>query len=126
MNVGFNIPIHKNSRQYIIDTLGSYEAVDSMKLIENPIIHMYAKEDTLDLETGELNGYTDSLFSEYHFYDTKAMKVFRSKRFHDAIYFDSDVHVSNVKLFKDGSTLVQLSNGLYEISNGQAVHIYRK
>lgn len=126
MKVGFSIPIHQDSKQYIAKTLGSYEEVDSMSIIENPIIHMYAKEDTLDLETGELNGYIDSLFSEYHFYDTKAMKVFKSKRFHDAMYFESDVHVSNVKVFKDGSTLIQLSWGTYEISNGQAVHIYKK
>lgn len=126
MNVGFSIPIHQESQQYIVKTFGWYEEVESMPLIENPIIHMYAKEDTLDLETGELNGDADSLFSEYHFYDTKASKVFKSKRIHDAMYFDTDVHVSNVKLFKDGSTLVQLSNGMYEISNGQAVHIYKK
>jgi hypothetical protein len=123
--VGFKIPIHKDGELYIQEIKDSYEEVTSMNQIENPIIHMYAKEDTRDLNNGELYGYIDSLFCEYHFYDTKNNKVFKSKRNHDALYFDSEVQVFNVKVFKDGSTLIQLRSGKYEISSGTAVHIYK-
>ncbi|WP_080845661.1 hypothetical protein [Cytobacillus gottheilii] len=126
MNVGFSIPIHADSKKYIDETLGSYEEVKSIQTISNPIIHMYAKRDTLDLNTGELYGYTDALFSEHHVYDTKLSKVYKSKGLHDAIYFGYGAEVSNVKVFKDGSTLVHLRNGEYEMSFGTAVHVYKK
>lgn len=125
MSVGFSVPIHQNSEAYLADVFEQYEEVEFMGEIENPIIHIYAKKDTYEIETGELNGYIDSLFCEYHFYDTKNMKCYKSNRNHDAIYFDNNIRVSNVKVFKDGSTLVQCY-GKYDISYGTAIHLYSK
>lgn len=113
MNVGFSIPIHEESKQYIEETLSRYTEVYEMKHIENPIIHMYAKEDTLN-EDGELNGYNDSLFFECHLYDTKKMEVYKTGN-KDSLWFGEGVQPSNVKLFKDGSTLVHLRNGKYKV-----------
>lgn len=123
MNVGFSVPIHQQGEEYIKETLSLYKEVDRMHEIENPIIHMYAVEDTHDPNTGELRGYSDSLFCEYHYYDTKNMEVFKT-RMHDALFL-SEAPVSNIKVFKDGSTLVQFVNGKYEISFGTAVSLYR-
>jgi hypothetical protein len=123
MNVGFNIPIHRDSEEYIRETFSQYEEVDRMREIENPIIHMYAIEDTRDLETGDLNGYSDSMFCEYRYYDTKKMKFFKTRK-HDALYL-TDIPVSNIKIFKDGSTLIHLRYGKYEIGFGTAVHLYK-
>lgn len=122
MNVGFCIPIHTESQDYIKQALDQYEEVKSMDEIEDPIIHMYAKEDTRDVATGDLNGFTDSLFCEYHYYDTKNLKVYRSGK-HDAMFFGDGVQLSNVKLFKDGSTLIHLRKGKYSLLKGTAVHI---
>lgn len=122
MNVGFCIPIHKDSQEYIEETFCQYEEIKPMDEIEDPIIHMYAKEDTRDVVTGDLNGYTDSLFCEYHYYDTKNMKVYKSSM-HDALFIGDGVQLSNIKVFKDGSTLIHLRKGKYSLLKGTAVHI---
>ncbi|NBI30999.1 hypothetical protein [Chengkuizengella marina] len=121
MEVGFNISIHKYSEDYIKKTLSQYKEVDSMIVIEHPIIHMYAKKDTYD-ECGELNGYVDSLFCEYHFYDLTKLQLFKSRRFHDGLWFGEGVKPTNVRLFKDGSTLIQL-RGKFGIMIGTSVHL---
>lgn len=123
MNVGFSIPIHKYGEEYIKETLSQYKEVERMREIENPIIHMYAVEDTHDPNTGELRGYNDSLFCEYHYYDTKNMTVFKTQM-HDGL-FVGDVPISNIKVFKDGSTLVHIKNGKYQIQTGTAVFLYK-
>ncbi|WJV20793.1 hypothetical protein QU593_10285 [Rossellomorea marisflavi] len=124
MNVGFSIPIHQNGVDYVRETFDRYEETTELYNIKDPIIHMYAKEDTADLTSGELRGYSDALFCEYYVYDIYNSKVIKMKGYHDALFFGEDVSVSNVKVFKDGSTLIQLQKGTYEFMSGTAVHVY--
>lgn len=122
MNVGFSIPIHQESEKYIKETLSQYTEINKrIDFIDDPIIHIYAIKDTRDLGTGELNGYSDSLFCEYHFYDLKNETVYKSRQ-HDGLWFGEGVSPSNVKIFKDGSTLVQL-RGRYDVMIGTSVHL---
>ena len=71
------------------------------------VLHMYAEQDTVDLQTGEADGFADSLFFRLDIYDLfRKLKytVFRK----DQIYL-TDIGSRNgvcVRLFKDGSTII--------------------
>lgn len=115
------VALHQNSVNYAKETFEQYTEVDSMRYVENPIIHMYPKEDTYE-ENGELNGYIDALFFEAHIYDTKNMTVWKSKKLHDGIMPYADLNVSQIKVFKDLSTMIVL-HGKYQISRSTAMSI---
>lgn len=125
MIVKTEIEIHKNSIDYVKRTFEQYEVVDKLnKILVDPIIHMYPKEDTFDSE-GNLNGYTDALFFEADIYDVERMVVCKGKRLHDGILaFGSNISFSQLKIFKDLSTMIVL-NGSYTIGvSHQAIDIY--
>jgi hypothetical protein len=121
MEVGFKIPIHEESQEYLQRVFNDYEEVDRLFELNDPIIHIYPKQDTYN-ENGELNGYIDSLFAEYHFYDTVSKTVYKSKRLHDGLWFGRDVNPRYIRIFKDGSTLLAFK-GRYEFDLGQSVWI---
>ncbi len=106
MTINNEIKLHPESVDYIEKTLNQYSETDELKIINNPIVHIYAKEDTRDVETGGLNGHTDALFSEFHIYDPKEMTIYKTKGQHDSIMFYNGATPEMVKIFKDGSTLL--------------------
>jgi hypothetical protein len=109
------IEIHEKSVEYIRETLSNYTEVYELdKNIKNPIIHMYPVEDTID-EEGNLNGYIDALFFRIHIYDPEKGTVYKGNKLHDGIVPFENLHISQIKIFKDLSTLICL-NGIYNIS----------
>lgn len=115
------IKLHEDSKQYIIETFEQYTEnffTDGM-IIDRPIIHMYAKEDTRD-EDGNLNGYNDSLFCEVHIFDPVNRKKYVTGR-HDGVNL-FNANMRNVKVFKDGSTMLT-TFGRHMIENLQALEI---
>jgi hypothetical protein len=115
------IELHQKSVEYIKETLGQYTEVDSLDTVENPIIHIYPIKDTYDKD-GELDGYIDALFFEAHIYDTKNMKVCKSKKLHDGIMPFADLFIPQIKVFKDLSTMIVL-HGKYNIGRYTAMSI---
>lgn len=122
MNVGFSIPIHEEGQKYLNEVFTNYTEVKEMGKVCNPIIHMYAKRDTFE-EDGSLNGYIDSLFCDCYIYDTKKMEVYK-KSYSDSVYFGKDAEVSNMRVFKDGSSMVMLY-GDYDVSYGTSIYLYK-
>ena len=116
------IELHSDSVEYmkILDTYKEVE--DVPEYFQSPIVHLYAKEDTCD-SSGSVNGYTDALFFECKAYDTVKKTVYTSKQLHDAIDF-YEVVPSQVKIFKDGSTLVKF-NGDVKLGFLQAINTYK-
>lgn len=115
------INLHEKSIDYIKESLGQYSEVDNMSIVENPIIHLYPKKDTYT-EDGELTGFIDSLFFEAHIYNTKNMTVWKSCKLHDGIIPFDDINVSQIKVFKDLSTMIVL-RGKYNVSPNTAISI---
>lgn len=116
------IKLHENSKKYIIDTLSQYvEKQYNGEVIEQPVVHMYAKSDTYD-EDGTLNGYRDSLFCEVHVYDTKNdfKYVFINK---DGVTL-LHANIWQVRVFKDGSTMLIL-NGSHKLEVFQALELFK-
>ena len=101
------IELHSNSVEYI-KILDSYKEVkEAPEYFKSPIVHLYAKKDTYD-SAGSLEGYTDALFFECKVYDTVDKIVYTSECLHDSLEF-FEVVPTQVKIFKDGSTLVKFS-----------------
>lgn len=115
------VNLHDKSIEYIKEALGQYSEVEHMSIVENPIIHLYPKKDTYT-EDGELAGYIDSLFFEAHIYNTKNMTVWKSSDLHDGIIPFEDLNVSQIKVFKDLSTMIVL-RGRYRVSRNTAISI---
>jgi len=115
--------IHQKSVDYMDDVFGKYVQDQHFeRYIQNPIIHLYPTKDTYD-QDGNLNGYIDALFMDIHIYDTINMKKYLLKN-KDGIFGDNNLTVSQIKAFKDGSTMIVL-RGRYELFNGQAIHIMK-
>lgn len=118
MIVKNEVELHQESVKYIREVLGMYTEIDRLddtKHFKNPIIHIYPIKDTYDVN-GELRGYIDSIFFNLHFYDTENKTVWKSKRSHDAIIpFMANANFSQIKIFKDLSTLIALS-GNYRVN----------
>ncbi|MED3562382.1 hypothetical protein [Bacillus xiapuensis] len=124
MIVKNEVELHQNSVDYVKEVFSMYtEVYDLNKHIKNPIIHIYPVEDTYD-QNGELNGYIDALFFKMNIYDTENMTVYKSEKLHDGILPFDNLHVSQIKIFKDLSTMIVL-RGKYTITdNHLAVDIY--
>jgi hypothetical protein len=118
------VKLHQNSIDYAKKTFGMYQLTDELdSSIKDPILHMYPVEDTYD-EEGDLIGYSDALFFRIDVYNTQNMTVYKGNKLHDGILPFRDINVSQLKIFKDLSTMVVLK-GDYVISvSHQAVDIY--
>jgi hypothetical protein len=115
------IQLFGDSEQHIKETFDMYEEVIELKIVKNPILHIYPKQDTYNSE-GELDGYIDALFSKVHIYDTKNKTVHRSNKLHDAILPTTDIKVLQFKVFKDLSFMIVMQ-GTYDFSRYQAMNI---
>lgn len=124
MIVKNEVELHQNSVDYVKETFSMYtEVFDLNKGLKNPIIHIYPVEDTYN-QDGELNGYIDALFFRIDVYDTQNMTVYKGTKLHDGILPFKDLNVSQIKVFKDLSTMIVL-RGKYTVSvNHTAVDIY--
>jgi hypothetical protein len=120
------VKLHQESIDYVKKTLGQYKLVEKLEdEINNPIIHMYPVVDAYE-EDGELNRSTDSIFFRVDIYDTIKMTVYKGKRLHDQVMPFSDINVSQIKIFKDLSTLLSFY-GKYTVSEDlQSVSVYSK
>lgn len=117
------IELHQNSVDYVKETFSRYiEVYDLSKRIKNPIIHIYPVEDTFDKD-GSLNGYTDALFFKIHVYDTENMTVYKGEKLHDGILPFKNINVSQIKIFKDLSTMLVLRGNYHIFVNHQSVDI---
>lgn len=100
------IKLHENSVRYIDEVFNMYMERELTRdtVITNPIIHLYAEEDTYD-ENGELKGYRDSLFFKADIYDPKRKIKHFGTSLHDSVSF-YNISPSQVNIFKDGSTML--------------------
>lgn len=116
------VELHENSNDYIVNTFKKYQEdfFEDGMIIHRPIIHMYAKEDTID-KHGDINGYIDAFFCEVHIYDVVNRKKYRTRRLHDAVHVNN-AKVYDVKIFKDGSTMLT-TFGNHKIEIFQALEI---
>jgi hypothetical protein len=98
------VDITQHGMDYIRKTLSQY--LETNKIPESnigrTIIHMYPVEDTYTKD-GELNGYMDAIFCNYHIYNINDMTVFKTQRLHDALHLKVPCEV---KVFKDLSTMI--------------------
>jgi len=125
MELSHNIKLHEDSIKQIEKVYSMYEEVEwsSNKIISNPIIHMKATEDTRD-ENGDLHGYHDCLLFTLYVFDTSSMTAMKLYN-RDGLdtWYEKDVKLKKMCMFKDGSALVQLS-GKYKFGDTQAVTIH--
>lgn len=115
------IILNEKSKEYLETVFNSYtEKEYTNQVIDNPVIHMYATHDTYNER--ELFGYADSLFCEVHVYDVKNdyKYTFENK---DGISL-SHADVYQVRIFKDGSTMIML-NGSHELEVFQALELFK-
>jgi hypothetical protein len=124
MIVKNEVELHQNSVNYVKEIFSMYtEVFDLNKGLKNPIVHIYPVEDTYD-QSGDLNGFIDALFFRIDVYDTQNMIVYKGTKLHDGILPFKDLNVSQIKIFKDLSTMIVL-RGNYTVSvNHTAVDIY--
>lgn len=100
------VKLHEKSVEYMHEVFEMYTKAElrTDTIITNPIIHLYAMEDTYNDE-GELNGYLDSLFFRADIYDTIKLLKYTSEGLHDSVNY-YEIYPSHVKIFKDGSTML--------------------
>lgn len=118
-----DIKLHQRSLKYIEDTFKKYHKVNSREELGDfttrCIIHLYPEADTC-LEDGSLNGFIDAL-------DCNA-KIFNcaTKKYYEYGLVDSiscDI-VSNIKVFKDGSTMITIYKP-FEMMMGKSIIIMK-
>lgn len=100
------IPISRDSEQYITKIFAQYEQVyKPIKHIkEKCVLHLYPKEDTMIKGKDNITGYIDSMLFELYVFDVAERKVYKHK-FCDAINVNG-VLSQQVKIFKDLSTMI--------------------
>lgn len=126
MNIVHNIQLQEKSIDYLNKVFDQYTEVEfsSSKIIQSPIVHMYPTEDTRR-DDGELSGYVDAMLFTLKIYDTQD-KVFMETHNKDALdLYDDNIKIRKIKIFKDGSTMVQF-NGDYNFYDSQAVEVLRR
>ena len=98
-----------------IEILDKYQVDDTLKAFD--ILHLYP---------GELaypDGYQDSRFFNLVGFNTKTMKR-RGLGRHDSLDFWNRVYsVKRIKIFADGSTMVEMENPVEVNANTQAAYI---
>jgi hypothetical protein len=117
------IALHKDSVEYLEEVFDCYKDggfIGDNEVLE-PIIHLYAKQDTRN-ENGDLDGYYDSLFFEAHIYDINN-KIKYKTRLHDSIDV-ADTKLWQVKIFKDGSTIM-LFYGKYKFGSTTTLSMFK-
>ncbi|MGE7840679.1 hypothetical protein ACQKNX_07800 [Lysinibacillus sp. NPDC093712] len=125
MGILHNIELHEESVKYLNEVFNQYEEIkyDSNLIIINPLVHLYGTHDTRTVD-GELNGYNDALFITIKIYDKETMQFMQIHN-RDGLdfYNNKNVHIQQIKVFKDGSTLIQLT-GNYKFGNCQSVDVW--
>jgi hypothetical protein len=111
---------HPDSEKFIKETFNAYKEIDELpKFIENCIIHIYPKSDTIvNGIDNDLEGYIDAYNSELHIYDCKNKTVYKSK-LHDEVVADAKC---KIRIFKDLSTMVIFNEPVKFIS-GQSLWV---
>jgi len=100
------VPISKESEQYITETFAQYEQVDEpIRYIDKKcVLHLYPKEDTMIDGKDNLTGYMDSMICELYVFDVGERKAYHCK-FCDAVNVRG-VLTQQTKIFKDLSTMI--------------------
>ena len=102
------IELHQESVDYAKRVLGGYLEVQHLEeVLNNPILHIYPIEDTHDKD-GNLDGYIDALFCNIHIYDTENRRVLKRSKLYDGIIPQGNLSISQIKIFKDLSTMIVL------------------
>lgn len=111
---------HPDSEKFIKETFNAYKEIDELpKFIENCIIHIYPKSDTIvNGIDNDLEGYIDAYNCELHVYDCKNKTVYKSK-LHDEVMADAKC---KIRIFKDLSTMVIFNEPVKFIS-GQSLWV---
>lgn len=107
------VPISKDSEEYISKVFSAYEEVDEpiTEINRKCVLHLYPKEDTViegeDNLKGNLKGFIDSMLCELHVYDVGNGKVYKH-RYCDGLFING-VLSQSTRIFKDLSTMVIIS-----------------
>jgi len=101
-----DVPLSKDSKQYIEDTFKAYEEVDEKltQLNGKTIIHLYPVEDTMMDGIDNIKGFIDALFCEVHVYDVTNRKVYKGG-YCDGVSI-RDINSHSLRIFKDLSTMI--------------------
>lgn len=130
MEINKNIKLYGNSNELIHNDFFKgnkgfeYKLVKDCtnNIINHCIIHMYPYSDTYD-ESGELNGYADSLFFKAVVYNLDTMECcILTKK--DAIEIDGIK--TKIRIFKDMSTLIEFYEPIYVNKFGQCFEILNR
>lgn len=118
------VELHQNSVEYVLDTLSMYKEVDQFdEYINDPIIHLYPVADTYS-QDGILEGFSDALFFKMDVYDTKMLTTRKGVKLHDGILPSPEVSFSQIKIFKDMSTMIVLRGKYIIPTSTTAVSIF--
>jgi len=98
-----NIKLHKESEEYIKNTLSEYKQVEKLPFQINgrTIIHLYATSDTMD-SSGELQGFVDALLFTMRVYMCTTMTYWEVENRDGLELFVP----AGIRIFKDGSTMI--------------------
>ncbi|WCS68211.1 hypothetical protein Goe21_01010 [Bacillus phage vB_BsuM-Goe21] len=102
-----NVAIQPESVDYMNNLFSCYTEENNVPhrlTINNPVIHMYPKEDTYG-EDGKLYGFIDVLRFTVDIYDSEKKIVYRDNRLRDVIK-TNDSKIKNISYFKDLSTMI--------------------
>lgn len=125
------IPLHENSREWIDNeffkgfnhdntyTAGTYKEVCESEC-KRLIIHMYPEKDTYNIDSGELYGFSDSLFFRTIIYNTDNLKYY-DYSLHDEIRLEVE---HQIRIFKDGSTMIIINQPCI-IGCGMSFAVYK-
>lgn len=117
-----DIVLHSESIDIINRLERMYTEVkhDDFRVISNPIVHLYPWKDTMN-EDGELHGFQEVLFFETRIYDSENLTY--SNCGNDSVD-TSQAKVKGIKIFKDGSTMIEF-DGEYRFSNNTTLSAYK-
>lgn len=124
MEIVHNIKLSKDSLEYLNEVFTSYKKVDydTSRVFKNPLVHLYPTEDTIT-EDGELNGYRDALFVTIRIYDVEKDIYMEIKNRDGLDFYNDRINIRQIRVFKDGSTLVMLK-GSYQFGSTQSIDIW--
>ncbi len=124
MNIIHNIKLSEDSLKYLNEVFKDYKKVeyDTSRVIKNPLVHLYPTHDTID-EYGDLNGYRDALFMTIRIYDVENDIYMEIKNRDGLDFYNSDVSLRQIRIFKDGSTLVMIS-GRCKFGSSQSIDVW--
>lgn len=104
-----DVDLHPDSVEFLEKVFLGYTYVKEcpFSLEGRLVLHMYPSQDTLNRDTGEADGFADSLFFRLDIYD-----LFRKLKY--TVFRKDQIYLTNigsnmgicVRLFKDGSTAI--------------------